>query len=62
MDSAAGLESMARSLCNAAVLSSLVFDMSDAALGALRRACTDLLAVRLQITEAGQWRISFGEV
>ncbi len=57
-----GLESMAAPFCNAAVLSSLVADMSNATLGALRRACSDVMAVRVQITEAGQWRISFGEV
>ncbi len=44
------------------MLSSLVVDMSDAAMGVLRRVCSDVMAVRMQITEAGQWRISFGEV
>ncbi len=55
-----------------AVLSSVVADIffnrvskafrSDAAMGGLGRACSNGMAVHLQITEAGQWRISFGEV
>ena len=59
---ATGLECMAKPFCNAAVPSSLVADMSNASLGVLRRACSDVMAVRVQITEAGQRSISFGEV